>query len=59
MLPSEIALKATTFDLMVTDVLATYDEYEMHKANGTIMNQGDAFSIDELHGIMEKANEQH
>jgi hypothetical protein len=59
MLPSEVIQRATTFDLMVTDVLATYDEYIMHKSSGTIMPQDDAFSVDELYEIMEKANEQH
>lgn len=34
MLPSEVERKATTYDLMVTDVLATYDKYEQAKSKG-------------------------
>jgi hypothetical protein len=59
MLPSEVLAKATTYDLMVTDVLATYESYEMHKASGTVMPQEGQFEEDELLDILRKANEQH
>tara|TARA_R110000868_G_scaffold372176_1_gene635994 strand:+ start:258 stop:452 length:195 start_codon:yes stop_codon:yes gene_type:complete len=36
MLPSEVAAKATTYDLMISDVLATYDRYEQTKAKGKV-----------------------
>ena len=55
MLPSEVALKATTFDLMVVDVLATYDKYESYKARGEVMPMDDAYSVDELQEILNKA----
>lgn len=54
MLPSEVALKATSFDLMVTDVLATYETYEAYKARGEVMPMEDAYSIDELQAILDK-----
>lgn len=55
MLPSEVAARATTFDLMVTDALATYEEYEYYKSQGKVMPQENAFSEDELLAIMEQA----
>lgn len=54
MLPSEVAARATTFDLMVTDALATYEVYEHYKAQGKVMPQEDNFSEQELLAIMEK-----
>lgn len=36
MLPSEVAAKATTFDIMIADVWATWQE---HKSNPTDTNQ--------------------
>jgi len=44
---------------MVTDVLATYESYEYHKANGSVMPQEDAYAENELMDIMRKANEQN
>lgn len=34
MLPHQVAENATTYDLMITDVLATYDRYEQAKSKG-------------------------
>lgn len=34
MLPHDVAANATTYDLMITDVLATYDRYEQAKSKG-------------------------
>jgi hypothetical protein len=56
MLPSQIALNATTYDLMISDVLATYDKYQESKTR----NKGVAdprmfnFSQDELKNMLSK-----
>jgi hypothetical protein len=34
LLPSEVLERATTFDLMVTDVYTTWERHENDKANG-------------------------
>ncbi len=34
MLPSEVEANATTYDFMITDVLATYENYQAAKAKG-------------------------
>jgi len=34
MLPSQVAQQATTYDLMISDVLATYDRYQASKSKG-------------------------
>lgn len=34
LLPSEVAARATTFDIMVTDVFMTWERNEMNKAAG-------------------------
>jgi hypothetical protein len=36
MLPSQVAKECTTYDLMITDVLATFDKYQQSKANGQV-----------------------
>jgi hypothetical protein len=33
LLPSEVALKATSFDLMVTDVMTTWDNFKNNPEN--------------------------
>lgn len=38
MLPSEVEQRATTYDLMITDVLATYDNYQQQKSTGKLMD---------------------
>jgi hypothetical protein len=38
MLPSMVAQYATTYDLMITDVLATYDNYQQQKASGKLVD---------------------
>jgi len=60
LLPSEVAARATTYDLMITDILATYEQYEYNKAmgKGVEVKEGD-YTEDELMRIMEKAREQH
>lgn len=34
LLPSEVAARATTFDIMITDVYTTWERNEMNKASG-------------------------
>jgi hypothetical protein len=34
MLPSQVEANATTYDFMITDVLAAYDKYQQAKAKG-------------------------
>lgn len=34
MLPSQVEANATTYDFMITDVLAAYDNYQQAKAKG-------------------------
>lgn len=34
MLPSQVEQHATTYDFMITDVLATYDNFQQAKAKG-------------------------
>jgi len=38
MLPSMVAEHATTYDLMITDVLATFDNYQQQKSSGKLMD---------------------
>lgn len=38
MLPSQVVTQATTYDLMITDVLATYDNYQQQKSSGKLMD---------------------
>jgi hypothetical protein len=38
MLPSMVAQQATTYDLMITDVLATFDNYQQKKSSGKLMD---------------------
>lgn len=55
MLPSQVELHATTYDLMVSDVLATYDNFQQQKANGKVDPTVYQFTDDELKAMMEKA----
>lgn len=34
MLPSQVEANATTYDFMITDVLAAYDQYQLAKTKG-------------------------
>tara|TARA_R110001632_G_C11230034_1_gene406497 strand:+ start:467 stop:661 length:195 start_codon:yes stop_codon:yes gene_type:complete len=36
MLPSQVSEECTTYDLMITDVLATFDKYQQSKAKGQV-----------------------
>ena len=56
MLPSMVEQQATTFDIMVSDILATYENYQQQKANGKIDPSIYGFSQDELKSMMEQSN---
>jgi hypothetical protein len=53
MLPSQVAANATTFDLMITDVYATWENYQLDKSSGKAPKTSD-YNIDDLKAIMEK-----
>lgn len=36
MLPSQVAQQATTYDLMIADVLSSWENYQIQKATGKI-----------------------
>ena len=56
MLPSQIERQATTYDIMITDVLATYENYQQQKASGKVDPSVYEFSQAELESMMGKAN---
>lgn len=56
LLPSEVAKRATTYDIMITDVLASYTHYEQQKASGKVDPTTYGFTQDDLANIMEKAH---
>lgn len=55
MLPSQIEQHATTYDLMISDVLATYEKYEQQKANGKVDPSIYQYTPEELTKMMEQA----
>ncbi len=55
MLPHEVAEKATTYDIMITDVLAAYTQYQHQKAHGSVDPSLYDFSANEMLQMMEKA----
>jgi hypothetical protein len=56
MLPSQVEQQATTYDIMISDVLATYENYQQQKASGKVDPSVYEFNQDELQKMMEKAN---
>lgn len=56
MLPSQVEQHATTYDIMVLDVLNTYDNYQQQKANGKIDPSVYKYTDEELKIMLEKAN---
>jgi len=55
MLPHDVAENATTYDLMITDVLATYDKYEQTKSKtGTLDPAVYNLSTDQLLKMKDK-----
>ena len=45
MLPHEVEQQATTYDLMIVDVLATYDEYQKNKNDPAHYKEEDLVKI--------------
>lgn len=54
LLPSEVLARATTFDLMITDVYATWENHQLNKSSGTAPNTSD-YNIEDLKAMVEKA----
>jgi hypothetical protein len=51
-LPSEVAAKATTFDLMITDVYESWEHYQQNP------NAAENYSIDQLEAALKKGKTQ-
>lgn len=49
LLPSEVAVRATTYDLMITDVYTTWQNYQQNP------NEASNYKTDDLQSIMERA----
>jgi len=56
MLPSQVAIHATSYDLMISDVLATYDRYQESKQKGKGVADPSVFNFsqDELKKMLKK-----
>ena len=52
MLPSEVEARATSFDIMVTDVYTTWEKHQMDKASGRASL--DNYNPDDLKELMER-----
>lgn len=53
LLPSEIVARATTFDLMITDVMNSWEKHQLDQSRKTV--DTNSYSQDELKGILEKS----
>ena len=58
MLPSQVERNATTYDIMVLDVLNTFENYQQQKANGKIDPSVYQYTEEELKAMMEKSRGQ-
>lgn len=58
MLPSQVEQNATTYDIMVLDVLNTFENYQQQKANGKIDPSVYQYTEQELKAMMEKSRGQ-
>ena len=58
MLPSQVELQATTYAIMVMDVLNTYENWQQQKANGKVDPSVFQFTQEELKAMMEKSRGQ-
>jgi hypothetical protein len=56
MLPSQVEQSATTYDLMISDVLATYENFQQQKASGKVDPSVYQYTQEELMAMMEQAN---
>lgn len=53
LLPSEVVARATTFDLMITDVLSSWEKHQMDQSTNKVSPE--SFSQDQLQEILEKS----
>jgi hypothetical protein len=56
MLPHEVKARATTYDIMITDVLATYLAYEQAKSEGKVDPSIYGLSENDMKQMLENAN---
>lgn len=55
-LPHEVEQNATTYDIMIMDVLSTYDNYQQQKASGKLIDASVyGLNQEDLKKIMEKS----
>lgn len=54
LLPHEVEKRATTYDFMITDVLATYDKYQQSKSKGLPDPNVYNFSQEQLKAMVAK-----
>jgi hypothetical protein len=54
-LPSYVEQHATTYDLMIMDVLSAYDNYQQQKASGKVDPSVYQFTDEELKTMLEKS----
>jgi hypothetical protein len=54
-LPSYVEQHATTYDLMIMDVLSVYDNYQQQKASGKVDPSVYQFTDEELKTMLEKS----
>lgn len=52
MLPHKVEQNATTYDLMIVDVLATYDKYQHDKQDGKL--DPTAYKTEDLQTLLEQ-----
>lgn len=53
LLPSEVVARATTFDIMVMDVMATWEDYQHKKADGSYVPE---LTEEQMMKILEENN---
>jgi hypothetical protein len=57
-LPHVIEQNATTYDFMIMDVLATYDNYQQQKSTGKLMDASVyGYTEDDLMKMLQKAKQ--
>jgi hypothetical protein len=57
MLPHQVEQQATTYDIMILDVVNTYDNYQQQKASGKLIDANTyGLTHDDLKTIMEKSD---
>lgn len=57
MLPHQVEQQATTYDIMIMDVLSTHDNYQQQKASGKLIS-ADTYKLnqEDLKKIMEQSD---